>query len=186
MARPQPSSDDGRGPLDRVITPNASVRRDGPAQRPALSKSTGLATPLLHFMVGGKVPLFPRKARRNRRAIGASAGGAFGRDKRLRLERTNVPAVVGDLLIAGCSAVNRRHHRITSATTSLRLGVFAPLRFFLSGRVALCLCVALGRRTPFVSSCLRVCDVRGWKFRIQNSEFRIRYASSSKSAARCL
>jgi len=44
VARSRPSSNDGRGPLDRVIAPNASVRRGGPTQRPALSKSAALAS----------------------------------------------------------------------------------------------------------------------------------------------
>jgi len=75
-------------------------------------------------------PIIKGRARRNRRAPGASAGGAFGRDKRLRLERTNVPPAVGDRSIAGCSTGNFRHCRIMSATTSLRLCAFAPLRSF--------------------------------------------------------
>jgi hypothetical protein len=45
VARSRPSSDDDREPLSRAITPNASVRRGGPIQRPALSKSAHLATP---------------------------------------------------------------------------------------------------------------------------------------------
>jgi len=61
------------------------------------------------------------EARRNRRASGASAGGTFGRDKRSRLERTNISPAVGDRQIAGCSAVNRRLNPITSATISLHL-----------------------------------------------------------------
>ena len=50
-----------------------------------------------------------REGRRNRRAPGASSGGTFGRDKRSRLEWTNVPPVGGDRQIADCSAVNPRH-----------------------------------------------------------------------------
>ncbi len=55
MARSLPSSDDGREPLDRTIASDASVRRDVTAQRPALSKSAGLATSPLNSM-GGRGP----------------------------------------------------------------------------------------------------------------------------------
>jgi hypothetical protein len=41
----------------------------------------------------------------------------------LRSEQTGFSAVVGDRTIAGSSAVNLRHCRITSVTTSLRLWV---------------------------------------------------------------
>jgi len=71
-----------------------------------------------------------RKARRNRRAPGASAGGKPGCDERSRSEQTGFSPAVGDRSIADCSAVNLRHCRITSATTSLRLCAFAPLRSF--------------------------------------------------------
>ena len=70
------------------------------------------------------------RARRNRRAPGASAGWTHGSDGRKRPELTWVPSVVGDRTIADVSAVNPRHLGITSATTSLRLCAFAPLRSF--------------------------------------------------------
>ena len=82
VARSRPSSDDGRGPLRRTPVPIASDRHWSLSQRPALSKSAALATPLLHFIVGGIAPLSPREARRNRRAPGASAGEKHGDDGR--------------------------------------------------------------------------------------------------------
>ena len=45
MARSQPSSNDGREPLDRDAAPIASDRRGVPTQRPTLSESAALATP---------------------------------------------------------------------------------------------------------------------------------------------
>ena len=49
VARSRPLSDNGREPLGRTIASDASVRRDITAQRPALSKSAGLATTFLLF-----------------------------------------------------------------------------------------------------------------------------------------
>ncbi len=75
------------------------------------------------FPVGGwtAAPFQKRRgARWNRRAPGASSGGTFGRDKRSRLEWTNVPPVGGDRQIADCSAGNPRYCRLRSTTTSLR------------------------------------------------------------------
>ncbi len=104
------------------------------------------------------------EVRRNRRAAGASAGWKSGCDERSRSELTCFQPAVGDRQIAGCSAVNRWHRRITSATTSLRLCDFAslrfvswvalrlcgsaPLRFFsqCSFSVSLCLCGSTGGR----------------------------------------
>jgi len=48
---------------------------------------------------------------RNRRAPGASSGGKYGDDGRLRPELTCFPPVVGDREIADVSA-NARHYRI--------------------------------------------------------------------------
>ena len=117
----------GQGPLGRATAPIASDRRGSPAQRPALSERKPRHSSFPS--VGWKVTPLPNRneGRRNRRAPSASAGGAFGRDKRSRLERTNVPPVVGDRTIAASSAVNLRHCRITSATnpSCLRVFVFA-------------------------------------------------------------
>jgi hypothetical protein len=55
--------------------------------------------------------------------------------------------VVGDRQIVDSSAVNLRQDGLGSARNPLRLCDFAPLRY-------------LGERATFVSSCLRVCDVR--------------------------
>ncbi len=89
------------------------------------------------------------EVRRNRRAAGASAGWKSGCDERSRSELTCFQPAVGDRQIAGCSAVNRWHRRITSATTSLRLCDFASLRFVswvalrLCGSAPLRLCVEI-------------------------------------------
>jgi len=49
------------------------------------------------------------------------------------------PSVVGDRTIAGGSGDNLRHGRLTSATASLRLCAFAPLRSYgTAGASALC------------------------------------------------
>ena len=77
--------------------------------------------------------------RRNRRASGALGGGKPGCDERLRSEQTGFPSVVGDRTIAGSSGGNLRLGRVTSATASLRLCAFAPLRSFgTAGASALC------------------------------------------------
>ena len=112
VARSRPSSDDGRGPLGRVIGPSASIRRDDPAQQSALSKSADLATPPLHFMVGRTISPPLMEVRRNRPAPGASAGGKHGDDGRLRPELTCFPPAGGDRQIADCSAVNLCHRRM--------------------------------------------------------------------------
>ena len=109
----------GQGPLGRAIAPNASTRRDVQAQQPALSKRRPR-----HFSSP-----FNGWKRRNRRASGASAGGKRDDDGRSRPESTGFLPAGGDRMIADCSAVNLRHCRITSATISLRLCVFASLRF---------------------------------------------------------
>jgi hypothetical protein len=49
VARSRPSSNDARGPLYRVIAPNASVRRHDPIQGSTLSESADLAT--LHSLL---------------------------------------------------------------------------------------------------------------------------------------
>ena len=141
MVRSRPS--DGRDPEDRATTPIASDHRRHPVLRPALCERKPRQSSCSFYGWEGRAS-FPnsRRARRNRRAPGASAGGAFGLDKRSRLERTNAPPAVGDRSIAGCSAVNPRHCRITSARTS------API------------CVICGF-LRWVGA-LRVCDVGGW------------------------
>jgi hypothetical protein len=87
-----------------------------------------------------------REARRNRRAPGVSAGGNTGCDGRLRPELTGFPPAGGDRRIAGCSAVNCLHRRITSVRTSAFICV---------------ICGFSVASVAFVPLCLRVCDVRG-------------------------
>jgi len=84
-----------------------------------------------------------REARRNRRALRASAGGKPGCDERSRSEQTGFSPAVGDRQIAGCSTVNPRHCRITSARTSASICVICG---FLA---------RVGGLRAFVSSCLQ-------------------------------
>ena len=158
----------GQGPLEQAPVTIARDRNWGLFQRPALrERRPRHFSPLFNGWEGHTSFPDRREARRNRRAPGASAGGAFGRDKRSRLERTNVSPAVGDRSIAGCSAVNPRHFHITSATTSLR-----PLRLcgFL-GRAALRLCVSV---SLWFSRCLGGSPgCVGGKFEIRNSKFEI-------------
>jgi len=83
-------SDNGLEPLGRVIAPNTSVRRRGPAQRPALSKSADLATPL-SLLDGGRRPFQSREraggidAPRARRPVGSVAAT----NARVRSRRTS-------------------------------------------------------------------------------------------------
>jgi len=123
-----------------------------------------------------------REARRNRRASGVSAGGKHGCDERLRSEQSGFLPAGGDRQIAGCSAVNPRHTRITSATNPLCLRVFvfatwasvsAPLRLcgsaFLPSVFRLCVSVSL-----WFSQCLGGSPGRvSGKFEIRNSKFGI-------------
>ena len=140
------SSNDSREPLDRLIAPNASVRRYDPVQRAALSESAGLATP--H-------PLFldRRRPLRNREGAGgtdappgASSGGKLGCDERLRSEQTGFRPVVGDRQIAGRSAVHLQHCRIKESICVICV---------ICGQIA----IVRWLGTLLVSSCLRVCDV---------------------------
>jgi hypothetical protein len=135
-------------------------------------------------IVGWKVPPLPnrRERRRNRRAPSAAAGGAFVRDKRSRVERTNGPPAVRDRQIVDGSAVNLRHCLTTPATnpSCLRVFVFAtwvsnsaPLRLcvsaFLPSVFLLCVSVSL-----WFSRCLGGSPGRvGGKFEIRNSKFEI-------------
>jgi len=147
----------GQGPLDRAIAPNARVRRDGPVQRPALrERRPRHFSPLFNGWEGHTSFPDRREARWNRRAPGASAGGPFGRDKRSRLERTNVSPAVGDRQIAGCSAVNPRHCPSHQRKT-LRVFVSLCLR---RGRASLRLC-----GSAFLPSVFRLCvSVSLWFF----------------------
>jgi len=68
--RPQQEAGEICG-LGRTIASDANVRRDVTAQRPALSKSAGLATPQPLLADGHRLPSQERRgARRNRRAPG--------------------------------------------------------------------------------------------------------------------
>ena len=140
MARSRPSSDDDRGRLDRTIAPDASVRRNGPVQRPALTKSAALATSPLHSMGGRDTgPSQSESGQAEPPRPGASAGDKPVCDERLRSEQAGLPPVAGDRQIAGVFAVNHRHGRITFGKCSLR-----PLRLCGSFRVrgrALCFSV---------------------------------------------
>jgi len=173
-----------RRPRTAGTSPSSDRERSSLEFVPAACALGAQASPLLrrprHFS-----PLFNgweghtsfpnrRKARRNRRAPGASAGGKPGCDERLRSEQTGFSPAVGDRQIAGCSAINPRHYCITSATTSLR-----PLRLcgFL-GRAALRLCVSVFLLCVSVSlwfsRCLGGSPGRvGGKFEIRNSKFEI-------------
>jgi len=187
----------GQGPLERAPVPIASDRHWSSFQRPALweRRPRHFSPPFDGWEGHASFP-DRREGRRNRRAPGASAGGAFGRDKRSRLERTNVSPAVGDRSIAGCSAINPRHYCITSTTTSLRplrlcgflgqaalrLCASASLRSFLCVRT-LCLCASAFLPSVFLlcvsvplwfSGCLGGSPGRvGGKFEIRNSKFEI-------------
>jgi hypothetical protein len=142
VTRSRPSPNDGRGPLDRTIASDASVRRDVTAQRPALSKSAGLATPSFHSKL--------------RRQTSVFRGGEVepmrpGRVGRWEARRRRTPAFEADVLLTGGrrSPDRRLFHRHSSALPHHVSGVICvhlrDLRF-LRGRV-------IGFAMP---SCLRV------------------------------
>ena len=82
-------------------------------------------------------PLPKRKgARRNRRALCASAGGKHGGDGRLRPESTSFLPVVGDHQIADVSAANPRYDLSVSARSFLRICVICVI----CGQIAMALC----------------------------------------------
>ncbi len=139
VARSWPPNGD-QGPLERAPVPIASDRHWSSFQRPALGERRPRHfSPLFNDWKGHTS--FPdwREARRNRRAPGASAGGKPGCNERLRSEQSGFLPAVGDRQIAGCSAVNPRRTRITSATNPLCLRVFV---FAMSFSVFL-LCVSV-------------------------------------------
>jgi len=155
VARFRPSND-GRGPLGRTIASDASVRRDVATQRPALSKSAGLATPQPLLADGRRRPSNKRRgARRNRRAPGALAGGKLGCDERSRSEQTSFPPVGGDRRIADCSAANPRYDFSVSARFSLRICVICVIcgQIAMGGR-PLCLRVFVFAMSLCFSPCL--------------------------------
>ena len=94
--------------------------------------------------------------RRNRRAYGAAAGGKSDCDGCSHPEQASFSPVGGDLQIAGSSAVNLRHCRITSATTSLHLCASAALRLCVIPSVLLCVSASLwfSSCSSLVSWCL--------------------------------
>ncbi len=109
----RPSSNDGREPLDRLIAPNASVRRDDPDQRPALSESAGLATslPLLSDRRCLPSQIEEREGGPDAPSARRPGGSLAATNARVRSRRA-FPRVDGDRQIAGCSAVNLRHWHI--------------------------------------------------------------------------
>ena len=120
------------------------------------------ASPLLlsiQWEGGARIPPDLRKVRRNRRAPGASSGGAFGRDKRSRLERTNVPPAGGDRQIADCSVVTPRHCSIKE-TICVYL---RDLRFSCFDGRPSCLCVFVFAMScsVFLSVSLCLCGFLG-------------------------
>ena len=110
-----------------ITAPKGSFHHGFPAQRPALSKSAGLAT--LHPLLLNERRPAPnrRRARRNRRAPGAPAGGRPVCDERSRSEQTGFPPVGGDRQIADCSAANPRYDLSVSARSSLRICVICVI-----------------------------------------------------------
>ena len=128
------------------------------------------------------------KGRRNRRAVGVSAGEELGCDERSRSEQAGFPPVAGDRQIAGRSAVNlgtaAPHQRqLHCVFASLRLcgeipNQWTPLANPMSQlpetapKKFICvICVICGRngRAAFVSSCLGVCDAGEWVALCSNS-----------------
>jgi hypothetical protein len=127
----------------------------------AIARSTGLrsrraqTSPLLILCCWMDGALLPnrRRARRNRRAPGASVGGKHGCDERLRSEQTCFSPAVGDRQIADCSAVNPRYRLSISVGSSLHYlrhlrdlrAKWATLRLFVSSHCvpSLCLCASV-------------------------------------------
>jgi hypothetical protein len=68
----------GRESLGRKTASNASVRHGFPTQRPALSKSAGLASSLLHSIDGRDTPPFPTmKEKGGRTSVPPISGTSF-------------------------------------------------------------------------------------------------------------
>jgi len=146
MARSRPS--DGRETLGRETVSKASSRAGFAAQRPALSKSAGLAKSLFHLVDrrDSFSPKHEEKERQSRLAPSASAGEKAGWDECSHSEQTGFSPATGDS-IACRSAFNQRLRISGSMLAPLRLCVFAwlegwvgsvssvPLWFFDRGRV---------------------------------------------------
>ncbi len=109
----------GRGPLGRVTSPNASVRRSHSTQRPALSESAGLASQAFSDWDGSQtLALEQARPRRGRRALRVGRGED-------RLGRTL--AFGADGLRPGCRrSSDRRHFRHTTPGNLADAG-FVPL-----------------------------------------------------------
>jgi len=107
VTRSRPS-EYGRRPLGGDNPPDASVRRGVPAQRPALSKSAGLATIYFHDWMQCAARAIMRRGRRNRRAPGRGVRGEA------RLRRTLAFGVDG-LPSGGRRSPDRRQFRRQSS-----------------------------------------------------------------------
>jgi len=146
--RPRTAGPDTRSERKR------SSRCSGPAACALGERRPRHFSPLFNSWEGHTSFPDRRETRRNRRVPGASAGGKHGCDERLRSEQSGFLPAGGDRQIADWFAVNLRHCRITSATISLRLCVFAPSRFIRSvdGSAPLRLCAS-----TFLSSVFLLC-----------------------------
>jgi hypothetical protein len=109
-------------PICPQITQMTQILFGSGLRKPARSMSS--CHPLVLYRRGAEAQRRRESTRIQRVARSWSPNG--GQEP---LERAPVP-IASDRQIAVCSTVNLRHCRITSATTSLRLCAFAPLRSF--------------------------------------------------------
>jgi len=140
VARSRPSN--GRKPLGRATVTKTSSRPGVPAQRLALPerKPRHLSSPFNSWEGHAPSPKYGREERQNRRAPGTSVGEKTGCDERSGSEQAGFSPATGDLLVVCRSAGKKRKRLSNSVTAPLRLCVFAPLRSFSGGWVALRLC----------------------------------------------
>jgi len=103
------------------------------------------------------------RARRNRHAIGVSAGGATMRDERSRSERMIASPVAGDREIAGVSAGHSRRCRSSSAMNPSCLCVFV-FATRVGGLPSAPICVICGFLAMGVRPALRLCAFASLRF----------------------
>jgi hypothetical protein len=144
VARSRPS-DDGRESLGQETAPKTSLRSNFLAQRPALSehRPRHFSSSFNSWETYTTLPN-REEARHNLGATGRSAVEKTDNYGCLHPEWRDFSTATGDHSIACRSAVKKRDRLSDSVTNSLRLCVFAPLRFLRWGDGSALICVICG------------------------------------------
>jgi len=138
---------------DAESSSRSLIVRRGPGRQTARDR----LSPSFYNQVGLAFPSHKKvRARRNRHAVGVSAGGATMRDERSRSKRTVASPVAGDREIAGDSAGHSRLNPSSLAMNSLCLCVFV-FATWVGGLPSVSIWVICGLLALGGRSALRLC-----------------------------